>query len=187
MYGIVEQHEGTIQVNSRPAQGTSFRISLPLAAPGEWTAEKPLSEPAPRGRETLLIAEDGDQVRQLTARILREAGYRVLEACHGEEALKHYRENRDEVRLVLLDVVMPKMGGGQASEEIWKSNPRTPILFFTGYSNESLGDSDSFRNECAWMLRKPFTSSELLSQVRTILDGDLDSPPGKEGESANHG
>ncbi len=182
VYGIVEQHEGTIQVHSRPHQGTSFRISLPLAAPGERPVEKTESEPAPRGRETLLIAEDGDQVRQLTARILREAGYRVLEACHGEEALKHYRENRDEVRLVLLDVVMPKMGGGQASEEIWKSNPRTPILFFTGYSNEALGDSDSFQNECAWMLQKPFTSSELLSRVRTILDAGSAPSANQEGE-----
>ncbi len=182
VYGIVEQHEGTIQVHSRPAQGTSFRIFLPLAVPGEWAVEETRNESASGGQETLLIAEDGDQVRQLTARILRDAGYRVLEARHGEEALEHYRENRDAVRLVLLDVVMPKMGGGQASEEIWKSNPRTPILFFTGYSNETLEESDSFRNECAWMLRKPFTSGELLSRVREILDSEPAPSPGQEGE-----
>jgi PAS domain S-box-containing protein len=169
VYGIVRQHRGQVDVTSAPGRGTTFRIHLRLVdAPARATVAEPVAEPR-GGTETVLIAEDNAAVRSLVSSVLRKAGYRVLLACDGEEALRVHQEHADEIALCLLDVVMPNVGGPEALREIRTRRPGARAIFMSGYAPELVGDGPT-AGDAAVLLLKPFTPRELLRRVREALD-----------------
>ncbi|MBE7499406.1 MAG: PAS domain S-box protein [Verrucomicrobiales bacterium] len=175
VYGIVEQHRGWIEVDSHLGQGTTFHVHLPRLA----TAPAPLPPPrpaetAPRpggGTETVLVAEDEPGLLSVTSRILKRAGYRVLEAADGQVALALWRQHAGAVDLLLTDLVMSGgLSGRQLAEQLQLEQPRLKVLYMSGHSDEVAGRNLGLR-EGVNFLQKPFASAHLLATLRTCLDG----------------
>jgi len=174
VYGIVRQHGGTIHLYSEPGQGTTFKIYLPTIDTTPDTAEAGHAASVVGGTETILVAEDEPVVREITVRVLEQAGYRVLEACDGEETLRIFDENREDVELLLLDAVMPKLSGREVFQEIKARMPAVKAVFCTGYDPET-AQYCSIAQENVRLIQKPIDSAGLLRSVREVLDAD--SPP----------
>ncbi len=134
VYGMVKQHGGYIICYSEPGMGTTFRIYLPVI-PTAAKSETPTERPALlRGTETVLLVDDEDMVRELGRRILERFGYTVLIAANGKDAVNLYRKKGSEISLVILDLIMPEMGGKQCLEELLKIDSRVRVLIASGYS-----------------------------------------------------
>jgi PAS domain S-box-containing protein len=173
-YGIVEQHEGKIRVQSRPGEGTSISIFLPAAGP-EATAQAAhpapaadLSQPSLRQRATILVAEDNDGVRQLAVQLLELEGYRVIQASDGVQAVRAWESSTEPIDLLVLDLVMPGQGGREAYERIASLQGDIPVIFVTGYISGALDDV-LLANSAATLLRKPYGPDQLLHAVREAL------------------
>lgn len=169
VYGIVQQHGGAVRVESTP-EGTGFELLLPIVdhAPAAMKLPEVTPEP-PGGHETILVAEDNPHVRDLTIRVLSEAGYRVIAAEDGVEACELFDRHQDEIALVLLDVVMPRMGGRSAHDRIREQAPEQRFAFVSGYSTDVLDDT-FLRAHDVRLLGKPYRRAELLAFVREELD-----------------
>ena len=171
VYGIVQQHEGRIDVESVPGQGATFRIWLP-ASSGQ-TLETPVvgSPPVPPAAEpaAILLAEDERALRALVSRLLTRFGYRVFEASNGPEAIEHWRQNRADIRLVITDLVMPDgMSGFDVAAEINRDVPDLPVIFMSGYCAEMEDHADKLKPGTNF-LAKPFDLEILLHAVRRAL------------------
>jgi len=170
VYGIVKQHSGFIVVHSAVGEGTTFEIFLPAAEPGASAAEKPRDADAARGgNETILLAEDDASVRQLMRNILSSYGYRVVVAEDGRQAVASFEEHRDEVKLLLFDMIMPGKNGKDAYEEICRSRPGVPVLYFSGYTMDYIRHRGDLP-EGVELIMKPVEPVELLRKVRSMLD-----------------
>ena len=170
VYGIIKQHNGEISVYSEPGKGTSYRIYLPLITPGGEEIEPAGTAPLPRGgTETLLLAEDELEVRKSTKEFLEQFGYRVITAKDGNDAVEKYLAAQDEIRLIILDVIMPKKNGKEVFEEIRKITPDIRAIFTSGYTADIIrrkGALDAGLN----FLAKPVPPYELLDKIRKVLD-----------------
>ncbi len=169
VYGIIKQHNGEITVYSEPGMGTTFRIYFPMI---EATVEKNRPQELPEargGNETLLLAEDDAGVRNLNKTILSEAGYTVLEAADGEDAVRIFIENKDVIQLVLLDVIMPKKSGKEVFSRISSEKTNTGVLFMSGYSEHEIFEQGVLQKGQDF-ITKPATPQELLKKVREIID-----------------
>jgi hypothetical protein len=177
VYGIIKQHDGFIDVSTAPMRGTSFKIHLPLM---EGVTEEERLKPLPppkRGTETLLIAEDDMNVRMLSKEILELNGYRVIEAIDGEDAVGKFIQHKGDVRLLLLDVVMPKKNGKEVYDEIVKIEPQIKALFISGYTADII-QKKGILEEGLNFIYKPVPMNVLLQKVREVLDGkNASSPP----------
>ncbi len=169
VHGIVEQHRGLIHVSSRSGEGTVVEVYLPVS--DRHTAEAGAAKPAaaPGGRETILLAEDDEMVRRLGVRILERAGYTVLIAENGHEAVRLFERHRGDVALALLDMIMPVMGGIEARERILALEPAARVLFASGYSAEA-GKLGSRLGADIPLIAKPYHPTGLLAKVREVLD-----------------
>jgi PAS domain S-box-containing protein len=170
-YGIIKQHDGFITVYSEPGQGSTFRIYLPLTSAAvriETGLEQ--EQPIAGGMETILLAEDNDLVRDLVTSVLMGAGYRVIVAVDGEEAVRKFRENADSIELLLFDLIMPRMNGKEAFDEIHKLQPGVKTIFASGYSPDIAQQKASLHNG-NHLIFKPVSPQELLKKVRSVLDG----------------
>jgi PAS domain S-box-containing protein len=167
VYGIVKQHGGYITVYSEQGTGTSFRIYFPVAK-GAPRTEQSQSLALDKGKETILIAEDNDEVRRFTRDILKLCGYRVVEAVDGEDGVAKFRE-AEKIDLLLLDTVMPRKNGKEALEEIKKIRPDVRFLFMSGHTMDILLDKGLKEKEFDF-ISKPLSPNELLRKVREILD-----------------
>jgi len=169
VYGVVKQNGGHITVYSELGHGTTFKIFLPLAA-GEL-APQPTSAAVSEGGgvETILLAEDEEVVRAIAMKTLVRAGYRVLEARTGVEALEVARAHGGPIHLLLTDVVMPKMGGKQLAQELALERPTMSVLFVSGYTDNTVVQHGVLDQGVAF-LQKPFTPSILVDRVRMVLE-----------------
>lgn len=168
VFGIVEQHHGFIKVESTLGVGTRFEIYLPTAQADE-TGEHRQQSTVPGGHETILIVEDNDQVRDLASLILAGAGYTVFEASDGEDGVRLYMEHAGQIDLVIMDVVMPKLGGRDAAERIREKYPDAPIVFTSGYSTDS-PQTKFIEEQKLSVIPKPYGTDMLRAQVRAVLD-----------------
>ncbi len=172
-YGIIQQLGGHIDVRSAPGKGTAFDIYLPLSDAIIEERESDEIQMPKGGTETILLAEDDDDVRKLIVTVLKLYGYDVIESGDGEEAVEKFIHNKDGINFLLLDLIMPKKNGKEVYEEILKVRPDIKALFISGYSADV-----SIREEGINFLSKPISTDELLGKVREILD---DSPLCKRG------
>jgi PAS domain S-box-containing protein len=170
IYGIIKQHNGYIKVYSEPENGTTFRIYLPLST-GEMEEVIKVrhAEPHVGGTETILLVEDDPTVRDLNRMILEEAGYTVIEAVDGQDALDKFLERPSAVDMLVTDVIMPKLDGKSLCREIEKIRPEMKVLFMSGYTKDIVIKRGILDDELNF-LAKPVTSSDLLRKVRHILD-----------------
>ena len=169
VYGLVQQHQGMINVFSEVGKGTIFKIYLPIVEREAVEPDNRKLFPVKGGTETILVAEDDTMVLGLTQNILEGAGYTVLTAIDGEQALTIFKKNVDKIDLVLLDVVMPKMGGREVFDQIRKQYPNLKILFASGYSTSAI-HTNFVLDEGLVFIQKPYPRKVLLSKVREILD-----------------
>ena len=170
VYGIVKQSGGYIWVYSEPGQGTTFKIYLPREreAAVHMEAEPPeIVELS--GRETILVVEDDETLRKLISRSLKRYGYNVLKAANGGEALLICERERGQVHLLLTDVVMPQMSGGELAERLTGLCPEMKILFMSGYTETAAFNNGILRNK-AGFLQKPFKMNRLVRKIRGTLD-----------------
>ncbi|MFZ2949470.1 MAG: response regulator [Desulfuromonadaceae bacterium] len=170
VHGIIKQHDGAVTVESEVGKGTSFKIYLPLAASYYSRFESDPAVPIPGGVETILLAEDNDDVRSFMVQALEDYGYHVIEALNGEEALEKYRANRGLIQLVMLDVVMPRMNGREVYEMVRKEGGQAPVLFCSGYTDDIIEQKGMVNEKGVDFLPKPVTAQVLLAKVREILD-----------------
>jgi two-component system, cell cycle sensor histidine kinase and response regulator CckA len=170
IYGLVQQHDGTIDVQSTLGLGTRVTIGLPLA---EVTVPNATPRSAMLIREgateTILLVEDEEMVRRAGRRILEKHGYRVLQAADGAEALLLLRERGSEIALVVSDVVMPRMGGRELYASLREEGFRMPFLFTSGYTDRMSSDTVAL-DPSVPVLPKPWTWTELTASVRAAIE-----------------
>jgi len=173
VYGIVHQSGGAIGVDSAPSRGTTFtiylpRIDAPVAAPEAVAGQARLE----RGDETILLVEDDREVRELAAEVLKAVGYTVLESGDPLEALVIGERHREDIRLLLSDMVMPAMRGPALAAQILQIQPAARILYMSGYTTEAIASQGAI-DPPGPLLQKPFTPDGLARMVRQVLDSSL--------------
>jgi two-component system, cell cycle sensor histidine kinase and response regulator CckA len=178
VYGIVKQSGGFIWVYSEPGVGTAFKMYFPRLMADETQAVTPAgSSRTSGGSETILVVEDEDMVRALACRALRERGYQVLEAHHGNEALEQVQQRRGPIDLVISDVVMPQLGGRELGQRLALLLPGLPVLYMSGYTGEDVIQRGLLDPGVPFQ-QKPFTPESLARKVREMLDSRVGSAAG---------
>ncbi len=169
VYGIVKQHEGFITVTSEPGIGTTFKIYLPLVQ--SQAQEIEVARPVERrtGTETVLVAEDDDTVRNLVITLLAESGYTVISSSDGEQAVEAFLKNKDRIRLLILDLIMPKKNGKEVLDAIREIQPDIKVLFMSGYAAD-IFEKKNIPGEGLNLLTKPISPTTFLQKVRETLD-----------------
>jgi two-component system cell cycle sensor histidine kinase/response regulator CckA len=171
VYGTVKQSGGSIWVYSEPGEGTTIHVYLPRTLEQTVPSGEHERVGIARGDETVLVAEDEEAVRQLIVRTLGSAGYRVLEARDGSDALRRVAELDGRVDLLVTDVVMPTMGGRELAERLASEHLGIRVLFISGYTGNSLAHGGKLEEGVAF-LEKPFSPAALAAKVRAVLDGE---------------
>jgi PAS domain S-box-containing protein len=167
-YGIIKNHGGHINVYSEKGRGTTFNIYLPAS---DKAVEKEAQKPRElrKGNETILLVDDEDITVEVGEEILVELGYKVITARNGLEALAAYQDNADRIDMVILDMIMPDMGGGKTYDELKKINPGIKVLLSSGYSISGEA-SEILARGCNDFIQKPFNMKQLSQKMRGILD-----------------
>jgi CheY-like chemotaxis protein len=170
VYGIVKQSGGNIWVYSERGHGAMFKVFLPVVeAPLSGTERRPPTQARQPVWETIVLAEDAEQVRSFIQRVLEKEGYRVLVAKNGDEALRMATDHEGPIHLLLTDVIMPKKSGRELADQLSRLRPDTRVLFMSGYTNRANLGGTTLDPDVPF-IQKPFTSAEILSKVREILD-----------------
>ena len=170
VYGIINQHHGFIKVYSEPQIGTTFRIFIPLFTREVAEDEEVVTPELPKGgSETILVAEDDPAVSKLVQEVLTRAGYSVISAWDGQDVIEKFRANKDTVKLILMDIIMPKKNGKEAFSEIRKFKPDVKIIYTSGYTQDIIESRDEFDAD-AELVMKPVQPHDLLRKVRELLD-----------------
>jgi two-component system, cell cycle sensor histidine kinase and response regulator CckA len=169
VYGIVQQAGGRSQIYSEPDVGTTFTVLLPATDRSTSPAARQDEAPAPRGEATILLVEDEQALREVTRRILAGAGYRVIVAANGPEALAAADGHAGPIDLLLSDVIMPQMPGPQLVERLLARRPSAHVLLMSGFAQPIL-DSGGHLDAGTTLIEKPFTGPALLAKVAQILE-----------------
>ncbi len=172
VYGVVRAHKGFIEVDSEPGRGTSFSLYFPAS-------ERLEARPAPaetvetmanaRGSETILVVEDEEDLRELLTSVLQDFGYGILVARDGMEALERYRRHRQDIRLVITDMDLPKLNGAAVSRSILSTDPKVRIILISGFVETALKEA-ILASGVREFLAKPYTMPQMLQLVRKVLD-----------------
>ncbi len=172
VFSIAQEHNGWITPYSEAGKGTTFRLYLPLQTDIAARADRPPEGDALRGgNETILLVEDEQSLRVLTRQVLTRLGYRVLEATTGVTALDVWKEHREEIRLLLTDLVMPDgVNGRELARQLSEADPRLKIIYTSGYSRDIAGHNFPLQDGVNF-LSKPFQAAKLAQTVRNCLDG----------------
>ena len=168
VYGIVKNHDGFINVYSEQGEGTTFNFYLPTSK-GEILDDKELAEDILKGSETVLLVDDEDMIIDVGKPILEQMGYNVLTATGGKEALDIYEKNKQEIGIVVLDMIMPGMGGGDTYDRLKELNPDIKVLLSSGYSINGQATKILERG-CDGFIQKPFNVMGLSRKIRGVLD-----------------
>ncbi len=169
VYGIVKQHKGMVHIYSQVGKGSTFKIYLPQVERAVGAVGSKIEGAVPGGSETILVAEDDAPLLNLTRTILEKAGYAVLTAIDGEDALRVFEEHPDVIDMALLDVMMPKLGGRAVFDRIRVQRPQMRVLFASGYSMNAI-HTDFVLEEGLQLVQKPYQRDILLRKVRETLD-----------------
>jgi CheY-like chemotaxis protein len=172
VYGILKQHNAHIHVESELGKGSCFTIYIPLQPNlvAEKFAEQPRVESIPRGNgETILVAEDDPAVRQMVEQMLTSYGYQTLLAVDGQDAVERFSEESDRIRLILMDVIMPRKTGKEAYDEIRNNGSKVKILFISGYTEHYIKERTDIDDSAA-LIMKPVNPCTLLNKVREMID-----------------
>ena len=169
VYGVVAQAGGQIEVDSEPGQGSQFHIYFPSALAEPEEAPSLAGGPSAGGLETVLLVEDEESVRALAETILKKLGYKVLVADSGKTALEIFADRQGSIDVVLTDVIMPHMSGGDLAHKLRESNPRLKILFMSGYTDDMIASHGVLAGETQ-LIQKPFTAEALGRKLRGVLD-----------------
>ena len=168
VYGIIKNHDGFINIYSEKGEGTTFNIYLP-ASEKEVVKEKKMHKEVLRGTETVLFVDDEDMIIDVGQDILKLLGYGVLPASGGEEAIEVYKKNHDKIDMVILDMIMPDMGGGETYDRLKEINPDIKVLLSSGYSINGQA-TEILERGCDGFIQKPFSIMDLSQKIREILD-----------------
>ena len=177
VHGIIRNHDGRIICRSVPGKGTNFHIYLPAVDKIQTTALTTEKQTRPGGHETILLVDDDETIRHAGQKMLEKAGYTVKTVSDGEKALEIYGQKTEKFHLVLLDLMMPGMGGAKCLQALLRMDPTAKIIITSGHSPE--GPSRDIIQACACAsLHKPYTNDQLLSTIHSVLDGGkLPAPP----------
>ena len=167
-YGIIKGHKGMINVHSELGHGTTFTIYLP-ASEKEAVKGKTTTGTIAKGTETILLVDDEQMVLEVSKDLLEYLGYRVYAAGSGQEAIAVYAEKRNEIALVILDMILPGMSGGETFDRLREIDPEIGVLLCSGYSIEGEAQQIMDRN-CNGFIQKPFQLENLSRKVREVLD-----------------
>ena len=171
VYGIMKHHEGFINCESEPNQGTTFRIYFPVVQMElEGDLEQDSAVP-PGGSETVLLVDDEEFLCDIGSQILIRAGYTVLTATNGRGALDLYRNQKSDVSLVILDLIMPGMGGKECFQELMNINPQVRVILSSGFLSNGTTEEATVLG-VRGLVEKPYNMRQLLQLVRDVLDGD---------------
>ena len=169
------------RVTPNPAIGTTFKIYLP-AVVQEAEADVSMTQQMPAfGTETILLVDDEARIREMAREMLQMAGYTVLEAENGEEAVDIYRKRMADISLVILDLIMPVMGGKQCLEQLLKINPEVKVVLASGYYSANAASKTAIEKESRGFVGKPYRTKEILRVVRKVLDEVDIQPKSAEG------
>ena len=180
VYGVLKQHNGWIEVESVPNRGTTVRVFFPLSSDAlvadSTKPEAPLAESVPNNATTILVVEDEDMLREFVSEALSAVGYRVLSAANGRAALQVWAEHRNEIALLLTDVVMPEsMSGRELAHTLIADKPDLKVIFTSGYSAELIG-TDFEREKQHAFLSKPYLPDRLAQTVAAHLQSQPAMP-----------
>jgi CheY-like chemotaxis protein len=176
VYGIVKQSEGYIWVYSERGVGTSFKIYLPRVEDEAEPEDSPVTGAGvAQGTETVLVVEDEEMVRRLARKVLTRHGYKVLEACNGEEALSLAAQHPGSIDLLLTDTVMPKLSGREVTSQLVRTHPHLKVIFISGYTDDAVVRHGILEASVPF-LQKPFTPDTLARKLRDVLDGRPENP-----------
>ena len=172
VYGIIKQHQGWIEVESAVGKGTTFRIYIPFVGDAQPDSENPETQISIRGgSEAILLVEDERPVRELVASVLEKYGYQIWQAGTGNDALGVWQEHKNDISLLLTDLVMPgNMNGHELAEKLWAEQPGLKVIFTSGYSADIVGKNFKLDPELSF-LQKPYHPQTLALTVRRCLDG----------------
>jgi len=169
-YGIIKNHNGFVEVESKKGVGTTFRIYLPASS--RRVQKKILvNEQVIKGPETVMLVDDEEMIIEVGEEILKALGYGVILAKSGEEAVDLYMETREKIDIVVLDMIMPGMGGGETFDRLMEIDPEVKVLLSSGYSIDGLA-TDIMDRGCKQFIQKPFDIKELSRKLRSVLDQD---------------
>jgi CheY-like chemotaxis protein len=169
VYGIIVNHGGFIDVYSKIGEGTTFNVYLP-AIEIEVLEEKKGDEAWVRGCENVLLVDDEELIIDVGHRILTRMGYSVIVARSGKEALEIYSQEKDTIAMVILDMIMPDMSGGEVYDRLREINPDIKVLLSSGYSLRGQA-RDILARGCKGFIQKPFNMKELSRKLRKVLEG----------------
>jgi C4-dicarboxylate-specific signal transduction histidine kinase/CheY-like chemotaxis protein len=170
VYGIVKSHDGYIDLESKKDHGTSFRLYLPVSDMPHEAVEPSRFESVP-GSGGILIVDDEDLVLSVAAEMVKKMGYKVFMAGSGAEALEIFKHDKDEIKLVILDMIMPGLSGAQTFDELMVLDPSVKVILSTGYSLESHA-AQTMEKGCRGVLQKPFTFETLSIKIEEVLQQD---------------
>ncbi|HCL81154.1 MAG TPA: hypothetical protein DHW81_02670 [Nitrospiraceae bacterium] len=172
VYGIIKQHDGFINIYSEKNMGTTFKVYLPASGENKVGHKADIQEPIVdiRGSETILIAEDENSVRSLLKDTLEKYGYTVIPAVDGADAIEKYKEHKERIDMVIMDVIMPKKNGKEVYDAIKDINPGIKVLFISGYAGDILVSKGVYEEGQEFMA-KPLDLQNMLTNIRRILNG----------------
>ncbi|MBU4426479.1 MAG: PAS domain S-box protein, partial [Proteobacteria bacterium] len=167
-YGIIKNHEGILNVYSERGEGTTFNIYLPACEKKIIDEKKPL-EGIIRGTETVLLVDDEDIIVDIWKKNLEKLGYKVITARNGKEAIELYKKNQGNIDIVVLDMIMPEMGGGETYDRLKEINPDVKVILSSGYSIEGQA-SEILKRGCDGFIQKPFRMKQLSRKINEVLE-----------------
>jgi CheY-like chemotaxis protein len=168
VYGIIKNHGGFIDVYSEKGIGTTFKIHLPTSEK-EPVKEKNVYEKVLKGTETILFVDDEDIIIRVGKDMIESLGYEVLIAENGKEAIEIYKKNMDKIDMVMLDIIMPVMDGGETYDKLKEINPDIKVLLSSGYGINGQA-TEILDRGCNGFIQKPFNMRALSKKIRDILD-----------------